>query len=108
MERARAAGVVPFELLSILSFARAVLASPGEPAYEGAAQALERAMDLVRETGSLWAEPLLRLELAELARRRDDEPRRERELREAQRLFTEMGASGHVAKMAGKLAPLGS
>jgi ATP/maltotriose-dependent transcriptional regulator MalT len=108
IEAARDAGVVPFELLSILSFARAALASPGKPAYEEVVQALERGVELVRETESLWAEPLLRVELAELARRRGDEPARERELREAQRLFTEMGASGHAAKLAGELAPLGS
>ncbi len=108
IERARAAGVVPFELLSILSFARAALASPGEPAHEEAAQALERGIELARETESLWAEPPLRVELAELARRGGDEPARERELREAHRLFIEMGASGHAAKPARELTPLRS
>jgi hypothetical protein len=34
---------------------------------------------------------------------RDDEGR-ERELREAHRLFTEIGASGHAERLAGELA----
>lgn len=37
-------------------------------------------------------EPLIRTELAELARRRGDDESHERELRAAQRLYAEIGA----------------
>jgi adenylate cyclase len=108
IDRARAAGAVFGEIVAIRQLARAILASPGEPRYEEVAQALERGLELVRESEALAFEPLLRVELAELARRRGDEETRERELREAQRLFTEMGANGEATRLAGELAPLSS
>jgi hypothetical protein len=45
----------------------------------------------------------VRVELAELARLTGDEEGRQRELREAHRLFTEMGAAAHAARLAPKL-----
>ena len=51
--------------------------------------------DLVREQMA---------ELAELARQSGEEEECQRELREAQRLFTEIGASGHAERLAGALA----
>jgi hypothetical protein len=40
----------------------------------------------------------------ELARQSGEEEERERELREAHGLFTEIGASGHAERLAGELA----
>jgi tetratricopeptide (TPR) repeat protein len=96
------------ECLAILSFARAAFAS-GSPSVEGeAATALERGLELVERSEGRAFEPLLRVELAELARRRGDDEGRGRELREAERLFTEFGASGHAAGLAGELEALPS
>ncbi len=48
--------------------------------------------------------PNIRLVRAELAEQQGDAAGRDRELREAQRLFTEMGATGHAERVAAKLA----
>ena len=47
--------------------------------------------------------PQVHEERAELARLRGDDATRERELREAHRLYTEMGATGHAERLAQKL-----
>ena len=47
--------------------------------------------------------PSLHEERAELARRSGDAPTRDRELREAHRLYTEMGATGHAERLAKEL-----
>jgi hypothetical protein len=44
--------------------------------------------------------PFLHVERAELARLAGDEATRQCELREAHRLFVEMGATGHAERMA--------
>ena len=49
-------------------------------------------------------EPMIHVELAELAHQSGVEEERERELRDAHRLFTEVGATGHAERLAGKLA----
>ncbi len=49
-------------------------------------------------------EPQIHVELAELACRSGDEEGRVRELREAHRLFAEIGASGYAERVAGELA----
>ncbi len=51
--------------------------------------------------------PLIRVERAGLAERRGDGAARERDLREAHRLFTEMGATGHAERVARELKELG-
>ncbi|MEX0993550.1 MAG: hypothetical protein WDZ37_06100 [Solirubrobacterales bacterium] len=65
---------------------------------------LARAQELARGNGTLSLEPMIHVELAELARQNGDEPGRERELREAHRLFTEIGATGHAERLAGELS----
>ncbi len=105
IEAGRASGVVINQLYAILALAKAMFASPGELAQEEVEAELERGLRLARESESKAVEPLIRVELAELARRRGDEEGRERELREAQRLFTEIGASGHAARLATELQP---
>jgi hypothetical protein len=49
-------------------------------------------------------EPLVRVELAELARLTGDDAGREKELREAHRLFAEMGANRHAAALSRELS----
>lgn len=107
VEVARAGGMVTNELSAILAFARVALASSGA-GNEEAAAVLGRALELAADSESNAFEPLIRIELAELARRSGDEQRREQELREAHRLFTEIGANGHAARLADKFAPLRS
>jgi tetratricopeptide (TPR) repeat protein len=65
--------------------------------------ALDRALELIEETGSKVYVPKVHEERAELARLRGDEATRERELREAQRLYTAMGANGHAERLAREL-----
>jgi tetratricopeptide (TPR) repeat protein len=87
-----------------LALARALLHSAGPDARAAIEAALARALKVVRDTGSKAYEPLVHVELAELAHQGGDEEGRERELREAHRLFTEMGATGHAERLASELA----
>jgi hypothetical protein len=54
-------------------------------------------------SGAKSYEPFLHVERAELARLTGDEAARERELREAHRLFTEIGAPIRAAEVAKEL-----
>lgn len=66
--------------------------------------ALSRALALVKEMEARSEEPLVHVELAELARRTGDDAGRERELREAHRLFTEIGADRYAAALSRELS----
>ena len=55
-------------------------------------------------SGAKSYEPFLHRERAELARLSGDEATRQQELREAQRLFTEIGAPLRAAQVAKELA----
>ena len=92
------------EAFASLALARILLSSGGQAARGEIAAALERALELARQTETKSLEPLVHVELAELERQGGDEAGRERELREAHRLFTEVGATGHAERLAGKLA----
>jgi hypothetical protein len=61
---------------------------------------LAAALAFVETSGAKGYEPLVRLERAELARLSGDEATRQRELRAAHRLFTEIGATGHIERLA--------
>jgi class 3 adenylate cyclase/tetratricopeptide (TPR) repeat protein len=91
------------EALGNVILARVLLASE-DVDREEVESVLARASELVRDKGILGLEPLIHVELAELARQSGDEPERERELREAHRLFTEIGATGHARRLAGELS----
>ena len=65
--------------------------------------ALDRAAELVGLSGARSREPLIHEELANLARLTGDDTTCQRELREAHRLFTEMGATGHAERLAKEL-----
>jgi len=92
-----------FEVPAHLALARVLLRGRGAKAKGEIEAALARALALVEETGTRLYEPFIRVELAELARLTGDEEAARRELREAHRLFTEMGAAGHAARLAPKL-----
>jgi len=51
---------------------------------------------------------VIHVELAELARLGGDEVTRERELQQAHRIFTEIGAAAHADRLAGDLETLTS
>jgi hypothetical protein len=70
------------------------------PAIEAA---LERALALVRDIGARGFEPHVYLERAALARLTGDEAARQRQLREAHRLFLEIGAPIRAAEVAKEL-----
>ena len=108
LDTARAAGAGSAEIFATVIFARVAFASQGEVAEEEVAAELERALELALRTEAKALEPLIRAELAELARRRGDDEARERELREAQRIFEQLGASERAASVARELEPLRS
>jgi class 3 adenylate cyclase/tetratricopeptide (TPR) repeat protein len=96
---ARAQGNVQGESIASLALARVLLSSGGPAAREEIEAALTRALELARDTEAKALEPLARVELAELARQSGDEEGRERELREAHRVFVQIGATGHAERL---------
>ncbi len=100
-ELARRAGYKINELEASLALARARMRMAGRSAEDEVADLLARAAELVDETGARGSEPRLRLMRAELAELRGDDAQRER--REAHRLYTEMGATGHAERVAREL-----
>jgi adenylate cyclase len=99
-----AQGHAPYEIHARLALARVLLGSAGIAERKQIQGALARALQLTRDTGAKAYEPLIHVELAELARQSGEEEERQRELREAHRLFTEIGASGRAEGLAGELA----
>jgi len=92
------------QLSAELALARIQL-SDSQP--EDAAAWLERAERTLEQTGFRARLPEL-LELrAELARQRGDAPAREQALREALRLYQEMGATGHAERLTRELQSIG-
>jgi class 3 adenylate cyclase/tetratricopeptide (TPR) repeat protein len=108
LEIAHARGHRSHETYASLALARVLLGSTGTAGREQIEAALARALELARETGAKAFEPLIHVELAELAYQSGEEEGRERELREAHRLFTEIGASGHAERLAAETATLAS
>ena len=82
---------------------RALLQLEG-PTSQAFTQALADAERHVEETGARAFEPFLHEVRAEGAALQGDSDVRNRELREAHRLFTEMGATGHSERVARELA----
>ena len=104
LEIGHARGHRSHETHASLALARVLLGSAGPAARSEIEAALARALELARDTEAKAFEPLVHVELAELARQSGDEEGRERELREAHRLFTEIGASGHAERLSAELA----
>jgi hypothetical protein len=65
---------------------------------------LERVLRIVEQTGAERWRPHIHVERAELSRLAGDIDSVRRELSEAHRLFVEMGASGHAARIAHEIA----
>jgi tetratricopeptide (TPR) repeat protein len=86
-----------------LSLARVLRSADGLAAEREIEAALDRALELIGETGARALVPQVHEERAELARLCGDGTTRERELREAHRLYTEMAATGHVERLAKEL-----
>jgi hypothetical protein len=104
LDLAHARGQLLIETFVSMALARVLLGSAGAVARTEIETALARALELARDTDTKAFEPLVHVELAELARQSGDETERERGLREAHRLFTEIGATGHAERLAAELA----
>ena len=70
-----------------------------EPSAAEAEALLERAAQLIGETDGTIAKPQLSEGRARLARIRGDDDACAQHLREAHRLYTEMGATGHAERV---------
>jgi class 3 adenylate cyclase/tetratricopeptide (TPR) repeat protein len=92
------------EIEAQLSLAHVLLASGNLDDRAVIASALDRAAECVEITGARGYLPQIIVERAKLARLEGDEAGRERHLREAHRLFTEIGATGHAEREARELA----
>jgi len=87
-----------------IALARVLLQADGPSARSSIEAELARAEALIHETGARALAPLVLEERARLARLLGDEPGFERELREAHRLFAELGATGHAERLARELS----
>jgi class 3 adenylate cyclase len=96
-------GAKVWEVEAHLTQARVLSQTQGASARAEIESALTRARALIEEIGFRIREPWIPLERAELLRVLGDEVARQRELREAHRLFTEMGATGHAERLAREL-----
>jgi class 3 adenylate cyclase/tetratricopeptide (TPR) repeat protein len=101
---ARQSGGRLFEMDALLTRARALLGSQGARCGAEVERTLAEASALIDDTEARCRAPVVHEVSAELARLRGDEATREHELREAYRLFVEMGATGHAERIAPLLA----
>jgi adenylate cyclase len=92
------------EILARLSQVRVLLALDGAAAREEVENALSRCQELVAATGAASCEPHIHLERARLAEVLGDDTARTKLLREAHRLFRELGAVGYTERVAALLA----
>jgi hypothetical protein len=91
------------EVRAQIALAKILLATDGAKARERIEATLERAESLVRATGAEAHTPTIHLARAELAGMLGDETTHQRELREAHRLYTEMGATGRAEAVASRI-----
>jgi class 3 adenylate cyclase/tetratricopeptide (TPR) repeat protein len=103
IETAERRGTSLQELFARLALAKVLLAAGDASEAEAIASQLERALTLVERTGARTLKPFIGVEFARLARLRGDEMKRERELREAHRLFLEIGAPIRAEQVAKEL-----
>ena len=100
---ARRQGARYFEVMAQIALARALRAESGADAGDEIDRCLDVARELVSETGGRALEPQIGEERARLAELRGDDSANQRELREAHRLYTEIGAAGHAERLAREL-----
>ena len=96
----RAGGMKSWECLARVVLAEARLAKEGIAARRKVRDGLKRATLLIDETDARSYAPLISEVRAALARVGDDPSTVESELREAHRLYVEMGAAGHAERLA--------
>jgi len=96
----RRRGARLYEFSALLTRIRALRETLGLQATREIEAALAEADAWLEMSGAKSYEPFLCVERAELARVNGDEAARERALREAHRLFTEMGASIRATEVA--------
>jgi tetratricopeptide (TPR) repeat protein len=100
----RRMGFRTFECTAQRTLAEALRRSDGATASGAIRSALARAREIVEETGARGLLPSILEEEARLAQLEGDEIAFEHHLREAHRLYTEMGATGHAERLARELA----
>jgi adenylate cyclase len=98
---------VGWEATAQLNLARVLLTAGAPDDHSTIEHALDRAVECVHASGAQIYLPQIHSERAKLARLKGDAATHEAELREAQRLFSEMGATGHAERLAGELDSLG-
>jgi ATP/maltotriose-dependent transcriptional regulator MalT len=101
---ARQNGARLFEMDALLTRARALLGSEGASCAAEVERTLAEVSATIEKTEARCREPVVHEVSAEVARLRGDEATRQRELREAHRLFAKMGATGHAQRIAPLLA----
>ncbi len=101
---ARSQGARPIECQAQITLARALAKSENADRTEEAKAALDRARELAEDMGARPFEAQIHEASAELAALLGDDADSARELREAHRLYTEIGATGHAERMARELA----
>ena len=89
-----------FEMDALLTRARALLGSEDASYAAEVERTLADASALIDETEARCRAPVVHEVAAQLARLLGDDATCERDLREAHRLFTEMGATGHAERLA--------
>ena len=100
----RRRGAIIQESESQLALTEVLLAMEGAHARDAVETALARVAEIIEETELRSRVPWIHVQRATLARLLGDEAAHERELREAQRLFSEMGATGHAKRLAEELS----
>jgi adenylate cyclase len=93
-----------WELLAQVVLAEALCAEQGARAGVAIEQVLQRADDLVEETGGRAYEPRIAEVRARIGKAGGDAGAGDLHLREAHRLYTEIGATGHARRVAQELA----
>jgi hypothetical protein len=92
-----------FEAEAYVALAAILIRTLGAEARDEIESALEKSRALFDETGIRVRLPLLSVERSRLARVLGDDAKADRELREAWRLYTEMGATGHAKRLAAEI-----
>ena len=105
---ARSQGARVFECHAQITLARVLCGSKDADSenadrVEEVKAALDRARELAENMRARPFEAQIHEVSAELAAQLSDDADSERELREAHRLYTEMGATGHAERLAGEL-----
>jgi adenylate cyclase len=95
-----------FELHAHLAGARVLLALDGAAAKDAVEAALDRARALMHSTGACSYEPQIYAERARLAGILSDATTAQRWGREAHRLFSAMGATGHAERISRQLSAI--